>query len=244
MPDREGRLVCEHLENIARDSLQDYPQIIRSFARGRHGVYALYRGSRLYYVGLATNLRRRLDQHLRDRLRSTWDRFSLYLTTDDRHLHEIEALFLRIGKPPGNRTRPRLTSKNLEPELRRRMTEKQRQQRDHILGRTGRGGGRGHAKKPLARTGRAGPAVLSPYVTERMKIRLSHGGRMHTASVHRDGTIHCEGRAFMSPSGAARAIVGVTVNGWRVWQYQRPRGDWVQLRALRGRRGGRRAVRS
>jgi len=57
MPAGDGRLVCQHLENVARDLLQDYPDIIRSLARGRHGIYALYRGDRLYYLGLAARMR-------------------------------------------------------------------------------------------------------------------------------------------------------------------------------------------
>jgi len=124
MPVGDGRLVCEHLENVARDLLQDYPGIVRSLARGGRGIYALYRGDRLYYLGLAANLRQRLSQHLRGRLRGSWDRFSVYLTVDDRHLHEMEALSLRISKPRGHRARPRLRrSENLGPELRRRIAE-------------------------------------------------------------------------------------------------------------------------
>lgn len=53
MPKRRGQLVCQHLENVSRDLLQSYPDIFREFVKGRHGIYALYRRDRLYYVGLA-----------------------------------------------------------------------------------------------------------------------------------------------------------------------------------------------
>jgi hypothetical protein len=79
-------LVTEHLENVAGQTLEAYPQIIREMIRGRHGVYALYRGRKLYYVGLASNLMVRLKAHLRDRHAGKWNRFSVYLTAHSDHM--------------------------------------------------------------------------------------------------------------------------------------------------------------
>jgi hypothetical protein len=66
MPRRRAQLVCQHLGNVSGRVLEDCPSIFREFVKGRHGICALYRRGRLYYVGLATNLRQRLNQHLRD----------------------------------------------------------------------------------------------------------------------------------------------------------------------------------
>ncbi len=77
--------------------------MIRQYVRRRQGVYALYRGRKLYYVGLASNLRSRLRHHLKDRHQDSWDTFSVYITISDGHLRELEALILRIIKPPGNK---------------------------------------------------------------------------------------------------------------------------------------------
>lgn len=96
-------LVCQHLENISRDALEQYQDIIRQYVRNRQGVYALYSRGKLYYVGLARNLRMRLAHHLRDRHGESWDRFSVYLTIGDSHLRELESLILRIVKPKGNK---------------------------------------------------------------------------------------------------------------------------------------------
>ena len=79
-------LVCQHLENISRDVLEEYQDTVRQYVRDRQGVYALYRRGKLYYVGLARNLRMRLAHHLRDRHGDSWDRFSVYLTIGDSHL--------------------------------------------------------------------------------------------------------------------------------------------------------------
>ena len=98
-------LVCQQLENISREALGKYQDIIRQYVRRRHGVYALYRRGKLHYVGLASNLRSRLRHHLRDRHQDSWDRFSVYLTIGDTHLKELEALILRIVKPAGNKVK-------------------------------------------------------------------------------------------------------------------------------------------
>ncbi len=79
-------LVSQHLENISRDALEKYQNIIRRYVRRRQGVYALYRRGKLYYVGLAINLRSRLSHHLRNRHGDSWDRFSVDLTIRDSHL--------------------------------------------------------------------------------------------------------------------------------------------------------------
>src|SRR5512135_2518472 len=94
-----GQLFCQHLENISGAALEEHSGVIRRLFSRRHGIYALYRKNRVYYVGLATNLRNRLKHHLRDRHKGKWDRFSIYLTLDAAHLKEFEALILRISKP-------------------------------------------------------------------------------------------------------------------------------------------------
>jgi len=100
---KQLQLVCQQLENISSEAPEEYQAIIRQYIKKRNGVYALYKGDKLYYVGLATNLRTRLKQHLRDRHKQAWDRFSVYLTIIDGHLREMESLIVRIVRPTGNK---------------------------------------------------------------------------------------------------------------------------------------------
>src|SRR5436189_827854 len=102
---RRRSLVCQHLENISRKALEKYQDVIKDYVRHRQGVYALYRKEKLYYVGLAGDLRWRLKQHLKDHHGQSWDRFSVYLTIGDQHLKELECLILRITKPRGNKVK-------------------------------------------------------------------------------------------------------------------------------------------
>ena len=71
----------QHLEYINVSALDKYQKIIRAYSRQREGVYALYRKGRLYYVGLASDLKWRLGAHLKDRHKEKWDRFSVYRIT-------------------------------------------------------------------------------------------------------------------------------------------------------------------
>ena len=238
MPRRRAQLVCQHLENISRRLLETYPDIFRAFVRGRHGIYALYRKDRLYYVGLATNLRQRLKQHLKDRHAQTWDRFSLYLTVGDRNLREIESLLLRISKPRGNVQTTRFArSENMLASLRRQIKEHQRAELDEIAPWTPLKVKKAQPKarkKVAKRKGRK--PVLAEYVKKLGKgfpVRFRYTGKLHRARVLKDGTISYKGRAFTSPSAAASVIGRGAVDGWHAWHYERAPGDWVPLDELR-----------
>src|SRR5258707_12770080 len=96
-------LVHAHLEHVSRDLLERHFDVVRQFIGRNKGVYVLYRKKRLYYIGLATRLSARLRNHVKDRHSLSWDNFSIYLTINDRHIRELEALLLRIAHPPGNK---------------------------------------------------------------------------------------------------------------------------------------------
>lgn len=81
---------------------------LQKIMRGYAGVYALYRGDRLYYVGLATNLYNRLRWHAKDRHKGKWDRFAIFRVNRVRYLKDMETLLLQVAKPPGNALTGRL----------------------------------------------------------------------------------------------------------------------------------------
>jgi hypothetical protein len=61
---RKQRLFTEYLERVSGKLLEDeYRGAIGALIKGHAGIYALYKGERLYYVGLATNLMGRVKQH-------------------------------------------------------------------------------------------------------------------------------------------------------------------------------------
>ena len=227
---RNAQLVCQHLENISRGALEEYQDIIRQYVRGRQGVYALYRRGKLYYVGLATNLRNRLKHHLRDRHAGSWDHFSFYITVGDHHLRELEALILRTVKPAGNKQKGKFAkSEDLRPRFRKDMKQNFDNEIDGMFSEFR------PARRKLSPRKKEGPASpLAKYVSRPFRIRAHYKGQVLKAQVRRDGTIRFDGKIYNSPSHAgAAACKRRSCNGWYLWTYERAPGDWVRLRVLR-----------
>jgi len=132
---RRNELVLGYLEKISSKVFSDYPREIKSLVAGQHGVYALYKGSRLYYVGLATNLKNRVKHHLQDKHEGKWDKFSLYLVKKTDHIKELESLLLRIADPRGNSVKGRLAhAENLSTQLRRQLKKSHDEALAKIMG--------------------------------------------------------------------------------------------------------------
>lgn len=224
---KREQLVTQHLENLSRRALEEYQDVIREFVRRRHGIYALYRKDRLYYVGLASNLGGRLKTHLRDRHGDAWDRFSVYLTVNTAHMRELEALILRTIKASGNRQKGKfLRSEDLKRAFRRKVTEKIKRVVDEMVGRLRVSSNDGERRDGGApqRLARHAPAPL----------RATYKGREFRARLRRDGSIRWNGDVFESPSAAAMAVVRRRgVNGWWFWTIERSPGLWVRLRELK-----------
>jgi hypothetical protein len=208
MSSKSHFVVCQHLENVSRDALEKYQFIIRDFVRRRQGIYALYRRDKLYYVGLASNLRSRLTMHLRDRHGQSWDRFSVYLCVSDAHLRELEALVLRIvQQPKGNQQMGKLPrSEDLRRKLGAEIRKYQREEFKDLIGRK-LGPKKELAQEAVAEIPGRRP-VLAAYVQKPLKLRVRFKGKLLQAQVRRDGRIRFKGALYDSPSVAGAAACG------------------------------------
>ena len=223
------KLVVEHLGGISARVLQEYPKAIQELIRRQSGLYALYRGNRLYYVGLASNLMARLKEHLADRHNGTWDRFGVYLTVHDEHMKELESLLLRIATPRGNKQGGRcMGSRNLRSTLNNRIREADSDKRAVLLG----GPVAKRRRQSKARKGK-GTRALAGLVERRLRLKGFYKGYEYSGTLRRDGHISYGGYLFETPSAAAKAIVKRSTNGWRFWQYRDPKGEWVPLARLK-----------
>lgn len=63
-------------------------------------------------------------------------------------------------------------------------------------------------------------------------LRTKYKGKGVEGEV-RGGVIWIDGKAYDTPSFAARAVGHGSVNGWRVWEYLNARGQWRPLAELR-----------
>jgi len=214
-----------HLEDISWRAFEDYPKALREVIKGKSGLYALYHNGTLYYVGLASNLMGRLKTHLRDRHHGKWDRFSVYLTAEGSHLKELEALVLRIIRHSGNAVSGKLSgSKNMHSDLNRTTKELDATRRAFIMG----GPVAERHRKNAAKRFKSSKA-LNGIAQKGMQIVGFHKGKKYHAVIRKDGIIRYLGQEFTSPSGAARAIVKGSVNGWAFWKYKNDQGEMIRL---------------
>jgi len=226
---KSAGLLLHHLEDLSWKVLEEYPEVVRELIRRRAGVYALYYRKKLYYVGLASNLMGRLKQHLKDRHHGEWDRFSVYLTSADSHMKELESLLLRIAKPEGNRVKGGFSgSKNLYADLSRRVKEFEADRLATLLG----GAFAKRRRKTKAKRGK-GDAALRGITERRVPLRGAYKGNAFRASLRKDGCIYMNGRRFKSPSAAARVITKRPTNGWAFWTFRNDSKNWVPLAELR-----------
>ena len=246
MKRKKENIVCQYLENISRKALEKYQDIIRKYVRGRHGVYALYRRNKLYYVGLASNLRNRLRHHLKDRHAKAWDYFSIYLTVGGQHLHELETLLLRIIDRKGNKQKGKFgNADDLKRKLRSDLKKALSIELENIFGERNiikREKLKKRSRMIEKEQGRK--PTLAPFITKRFHIRFKYKDKIYIAHVRRNGSItfaadsaeakRLKGKVFNSPSlAAAAAVTRRTMNGWKTWKYERAPGDWVLLDELR-----------
>lgn len=215
-------LVVEHLEKVGAEMFERYSSVITRYVDRRNGLYALYRGTDLYYVGLARNLKGRLKDHLRDRHAGAWDHFSAYLTQSDRFLKEMESLILRISLPEGNRVKGKLRgSRDLKPELHQEMVAIKRTELSGLLGRKA-------AVEKKERQPQHG--VLD--AERAIHLRRDYKGKTYRATWRRDGTVKYNGKLYDSVSAAGRAVTKRGTNGWSFWTARNEEGEWVKLNAL------------
>ncbi len=116
----KGKLVTAYLEGAPAELLTTFEQEFIRLIPDPNGVYALFKGKTLKYVGLTTNLHQRLVHHLDDSHAGKWDTFSVYIAGRE-HIKDLEAVLIHVANPPDNRTRGTLAKEgNLLPEMRRR----------------------------------------------------------------------------------------------------------------------------
>ena len=226
-------IVIGHLERVSSDIFELYKTEITKMILGNFGVYALYKRNKLYYIGLATNFKQRLTQHLRDRHSRKWDTFNLYIIRKQDHIREIEALLLRIADPAGNSQKGKLNhSENLLPELDQLVKHSQEQERKRLLGRKRTTKRKTKKKTTAKRKGKLpkGTKPLKGIFKKRTWVYSIHKGYEYRALVFPTGTIKYDGTLYDSPSAAGKAARGgKTTNGWSFWKYKDKNGNLIKL---------------
>lgn len=119
----KGLLIKGILEKIPKESFAVLKSELKDMLRHNSGIYALYKGDKVVYVGLAKDLYWRNFHHLKgDRHTGKWDNFSIFIITRVNYLKDLETLVLRISKPKNNRVKGKLPKHNLLKERLRKAS--------------------------------------------------------------------------------------------------------------------------
>ena len=223
-------LLSNRLEKVSKDVFKKHYSLITQLVSDSPGIYALYDGDELYYVGKSTELRKRVRQHLRDRHLASWTHFSLYLVRREEHIREIESLLVRIANPKGNRVVPRGKSTGaLVKTLKRLIRRRQREDLSALFGSKPK-----KTKSPARKHGNH-PDSLVGLVSKPAVLFKHYKGRDYTARLSSKGTITFKGKRYKSPTGAAKAVIGANraVSGWVFWWIKDADGNWVHLEDYR-----------
>jgi hypothetical protein len=215
-------LVTQRLEGVSKDVFRKYHTLITELIGNSPGIYALYDENQLYYVGKSTDLKQRVMQHLKDRHLAAWTHFSLYLVRNSEHIHEIESLVVRIANPEGNRVIPKGKSRGeLIKQLKKLIRLKQREELNQLFGVRA-------ASRPTSQS--KTKHTLEGLVSKRTILYRAYKGKEYKAYLTKSGTIRYGNTTYRSPTGAAKAVTGRSVNGWYFWYVKDANGDWVKLK--------------
>src|SRR5690242_12009327 len=103
-------LVLAHINGAKVEIIERHLECFRKFiGHQKCGIYVLRKDGDIYYVGLASSLRKRLADHIKDHLKGEWTAFDLYMVRKGKakYLRELEALLIRVAKPRGNQNEPK-----------------------------------------------------------------------------------------------------------------------------------------
>lgn len=218
-------LVVQYIEKIRSEIFEEYRKEIKKFAKGRNGIYALYSGTKLYYVGLASSLTGRVNGHLKNRHMGEWDSFSMYLTADSSYLKEIESLILRIVDVKGNRVKGKLkNAADLRRELLKELKYSQKTQLDFLMGRADR-----RRLAMATKEIKENQTELIRYGLGSTRITAQYKGKTYKARIDRNGWVLYGNRKFPSLSAAGIHILNRSCNGWTFWKAKNSKGKWVRL---------------
>lgn len=129
---QQASVVSKQLRGIKRALLEGekrpaFLEFLKQ-ADDRRGIYALYDAKgRLYYVGKASDLPVRLDQHLKDKHAGSWDMMTLFFLEKKANVGELEGLVIAATVPPGNEKKPR-SGIDMRKDLQRFLVEDEKRQ--------------------------------------------------------------------------------------------------------------------
>jgi len=117
MNDEKVEIVSTLLERIPADALVNIytEKKMKQLLKGV-GVYALFKGGNLYYIGQGDLYQRLLAHYKKDRHKKKWDTFAFATLEHPEAKDELESLLISLTHPPGNRATPSVKKRDAATE--------------------------------------------------------------------------------------------------------------------------------
>lgn len=191
-------MITYQLYKAPIEVLQEYETVLANKIGDRGGIYILHKGKNIYYIGKATQLRRRIKQHFFDKHGRKWDTFSLYVVENNDFLDSLERMLVTLVRPKGNSTLFKTEAK-YKKDLAKEIELLQRQ----------------HIKK-----------LFSDVYDRRKKFRTlvkTYKGKKLEAILQQDGTVLYKNKKFTSLTALTKHITGIkSISGPRFWGFTKP----------------------
>ena len=230
------KIFTQKLEGIGAGIFQQkYKDLLIKEIGTKHGVYALYdKRGKLYYVGRASKITRRLKHHFKDRHTGKWDRFSIYLTKKEQYIYGIEDALISIAQPKGNIRKPLRIDNKMKSRIKKAMEKIDAEQREKIidgkilLNRRKNLMKIRNEKKSEKIKKRA--SLNNPFKTRKV-LRKIYKGKPYKAIWLPSGWIEYKNKKYSSLTSAAKIASGrKIINGKAFWRVQDNKGNWIRIK--------------
>ncbi len=220
-------ILTQKLEGISKKIFEKYKKIIVQYIGNKPGVYALYDEKELYYVGLASDLAKRVNAHLKDQHSALWTHFSVYFTKKEQYMKDIEAVIISIAQPKGNTVKPKLGKETKLKDFIKQAIKESHQEELIELGFDGKRKKQMESKKKNKNR----PDLKNYFETERPLIK-TYKGKTYKATLLTSGKIKYEDKIYSTPSASAKEIAQREMNGWTFWFVKDRANNWIKLSEL------------
>ena len=118
MNSEKVEIVSTLLERIPADALDNIytEKRMKQLLKGVYGIYALFKGGNLYYIGQGDLYQRLLAHYKKDRHKEEWDTFAFAKLRNPEVRKELESLLISLTDPPGNRATPHVKKRDTATE--------------------------------------------------------------------------------------------------------------------------------
>ena len=210
-----------------------YADIVNEQIKGKHGIYILYnKEDDIYYIGKASAIMRRIEQHRTDRHSKKWERFSVFFTKKADHLDQLEDAFISIVHPKGNNQNRRII-----PETTDQMEKAMKERDDELRGKMfSSDKSKQKSRKRLSKKNGKQHPCLKNYFKSNKQLIARYKGKTYTATLLTSGKIKYKNTIYKKPSPVAKEITQREMNGWDFWSIQDRANKKIKLSEL-GLRG-------